>query len=111
MSTEPDEICNNNTSYSSSFDKIGVNNQQVKNVNMMGSNQWWRSIQVWIKLDLDLFGLIQTLQGTLAVHGAIFQTRRQVGTRLITNPLDQRSLIVHPWMHYSTGRSFETADF
>jgi hypothetical protein len=48
---------------------------------------------------------------SLAVRSSIFPTRRQIGIRVIANPLDLRSLILHLWMNYLTDRSFETADF
>jgi hypothetical protein len=50
-------------------------------------------IQIQNRLDLDLFGIIQILQGALAVRGAIFQARRQIGILVKANAKDLRSLI------------------
>jgi hypothetical protein len=68
-------------------------------------------LQIRVRLDLDLFDRIQILQGAMAICGAIFHARIPIGIRVVENPVDLRSLILHPWKHYSTNCSFGTADF
>jgi hypothetical protein len=53
-------------------------------------------IQIWIRLNLDLFGRLRILQGALAVCSAIFYAHSQIGIRVVANPPDLRSLIFHP---------------
>jgi hypothetical protein len=62
-------------------------------------------------LNLDLFGWIWILQGAMAVRGAIFNAPSQIRSRVVTNPPDLRSLILHLWMRCSLGCSFETDNF
>jgi hypothetical protein len=59
-------------------------------------------IQIWIKLNLDLFGQIRILQEAMVVRGAIFHVRNQIGIQVVANPPDLRSLILHLWMHCSS---------
>jgi hypothetical protein len=67
--------------------------------------------QIRIRSDLDLFDWIQILQGAMSVRGEIFHDRILIGIRVVANPLDLRSLILHLWKHFSTNCSFRTADF
>jgi hypothetical protein len=68
-------------------------------------------IQFQIRLDPDLFGEIQILQRAIAVHGAIFHACIPIGIRVVANPPDLRSLILHLGMHCSMDFSFRTTDF
>jgi hypothetical protein len=67
--------------------------------------------QIRIRLDPDLFDRIRILQGAMGVHGAIFHVRIPIGIRVMANPPDLGSLILHLWKHCLTGCSFETTDF
>jgi hypothetical protein len=67
--------------------------------------------QIRIKSDPDLFDQIRILQGAMGVHSAIFHVRIPMGIRVVANPLDLRSLILHLWKHCSTDCSFEMTDF
>jgi hypothetical protein len=57
---------------------------------------------ILIRLNMDLFGHIRILQGTMAVRSAIFHARSQIGIRFVANPSDLSSLILYLWMHCST---------
>jgi hypothetical protein len=59
-------------------------------------------IRKLIRLDPDPFGQIQILDRAMAVRGLIFHTCSQIGIRVIANPPDLRTLILHLQMHYST---------
>jgi hypothetical protein len=63
------------------------------------------------RLDPDLLGQIQILERAMSVRGLIFHTCSQIEIRVIANPLDLRTLILHLQMHYSTYGTFETTDF
>jgi hypothetical protein len=54
---------------------------------------------------------IRILQGAMAVPGEIFHARIPIGVRVVANPVDLRSLILHLWKHCSMNCSFGTADF
>jgi hypothetical protein len=68
-------------------------------------------IHIRIRLNLDLFRQIRILQGAMAVHGAISHARSQIGIRVVPNPPDLSSLILHQWIQCSTNCNFEKADF
>jgi hypothetical protein len=52
-------------------------------------------IQVRIRLNLDLFGRIQILQGAMAVCSAIFHDQSQIGIQVAENPTNLSFLILH----------------
>jgi hypothetical protein len=60
---------------------------------------------------IRIFGQIRILQRAMAVRGRIFQSRSQIGIRVIGNPTDLSTMILHLQRPYSMGRSFENADF
>jgi hypothetical protein len=55
--------------------------------------------QIVIRLDLDLFGQIRIIERDMAVRGLTFHHRSQIGIRVIANPPDLRTLILHPHLH------------
>jgi hypothetical protein len=64
-------------------------------------------IQFRIMLNLDHFGQIQGLQGTMAVLSAIFHAHNQFGIWVVANLPDLTSLILHLWIHSSTDKWFD----
>jgi hypothetical protein len=58
--------------------------------------------QIRIRLETDLFDWIEILQGAMAVCIAIFHARIPTEFRVVANPQNLRSLILHLWKHCST---------
>jgi hypothetical protein len=63
-------------------------------------------IHIRIRLKLYHFGQIRILQGAMVVCGAIFHACIQIRIRVVANPRELRSLILHQWMHCTA--DFET---
>jgi hypothetical protein len=59
-------------------------------------------LQIRIRLDPDLFDGIQIFQGAMGVRGVIFHARIPIGIRVVANPPDLRSLILHLWKYCLT---------
>jgi hypothetical protein len=65
-------------------------------------------IRIPVRLDPDLFKQIRIIERTMS------RSRNELSasqSELWQNPPDLRTLILHIWIHYSTDRSFKTADF
>jgi hypothetical protein len=62
-------------------------------------------------MDPDLLGQIQIPERAMPVSEMIYQTRSQIGIRVIANLLYLRTLILQLQMRYSSDRCLETADF